>query len=615
MEGGETHLGELLAGGFIMLGAALVLVLVFRRFGIGAVLGYLIAGILIGPHGFGLISEGATILEFSEIGIILLLFLVGLELAPARLLRLRHAIFGLGFSQVVLCGAALLGLILLTSNFSIGAAIALALPLALSSTAQVMPMLQSSGRLNTPTGEKAFSILLFQDLSIIPMLTIIGALSRAPQAGGAIPGWLTAVYAVLAIIGLIVMGRYVLSPLLKLIGHIAERELFIVAGLVAVFGSAALMELIGLSPALGAFIAGVMLADSPYRHELEADVDPFRSLLLGFFFLAVGMMLDMDVVFENPGFVFAGAALLVLTKIIIIYGLGRVFGMTNMQAIAMAMLLSQGGEFGFVLFAEAQKALLIETKAASLFGAVVTLSMATTPFLMLAVRRFASSLPVINPKLEGPEPADAAPVIIVGHGRFGQTVGQIMVGAQLSVTMIDIKPAQIDTSGRFGRKVFYGDGTRVDLLRRAGAEKAAAIVFCHDGRDMDAAKMAPIVETFPNAKIFARTYDRMQLLALEDAGVASMRREVFESAIDLARDTLQGLDMDSVLIDEVDREYRRLDDERLQAQLEHGDIMAGRHIGYGISDIDMSADTSAIAVRKSKKSAQGKASAPDVLKD
>ena len=325
MDHGAAHFGDLLIAGFIMLAAALLLVLLFRKFGIGAVLGYLIAGVLIGPQGFGLISEGRTILEFSEIGIILLLFLVGLELAPARLMRLRRAIFGLGMSQVILCGIALFLLIYLSSTFTWGAALAIGLPLALSSTAQVLPMLQSSGRLNTPSGENAFSILLFQDLSIIPLLTIVGVLSRAPAAEDSLPGWLTAILGVLAIGGLILAGRYLLQPLLKLIGQIAERELFIVAGLVAVFGSAALMEVIGLSPALGAFIAGVMLANSPYRHELEADIDPFRSLLLGLFFLAVGMMLDLSVIRDNTAFVFTAALILVATKTLIIFGLGKTF--------------------------------------------------------------------------------------------------------------------------------------------------------------------------------------------------------------------------------------------------------------------------------------------------
>ena len=577
----ETHMADLLLGGFVMLGAALVMVLVFRRFGIGAVLGYLIAGILIGPQGFELISNAETILEFSEIGIILLLFIVGLELAPARLMRLRQAIFGLGMSQVVLCGIALFLLIMATTNFTLAASIAIGLPLALSSTAQVLPMLQSSGRLNTPTGEKSFSILLFQDLSIIPLLTIIAALSRAPQEDGGQSGWLTAVYAVLAIGGLILAGRYLLQPLLKVIGRIAERELFIVAGLVAVFGSAALMEFIGLSPALGAFIAGVMLANSPYRHELEADIDPFRSLLLGFFFLAVGMMLDLDVVMENPLFIIGAAIALVTVKIAIIFGLGKLFGMDTNPALAMGMLLSQGGEFGFVLFSEAEKALLIEPEASSLFGAIITISMATTPFLMLLARRFSNTASASSADLDDPGNADRASVIVVGQGRFGQTVSQVLMAAKIPLTLIDIKPEQIDVHQQFGAKVFYGDGTRVDLLRRAGAHEADAIVFCMDDKEFGSEQVRAIIQSFPETKIFVRVYDRRQLIALKGLGIAGMKREMFESAVHLARQTMFAIDLDSSLIEEVDEEFRQRDCDRLEAQLKSGgDMLAGAELRF-----------------------------------
>jgi glutathione-regulated potassium-efflux system protein KefB len=576
-----THMADLLLGGFVMLGAALVMVLVFRRFGIGAVLGYLIAGVLIGPQGFQLISNAGTILEFSEIGIILLLFIVGLELAPARLMRLRQAIFGLGLSQVVLCGIALFLLIMATTNFTLAASIAIGLPLALSSTAQVLPMLQSSGRLNTPTGEKAFSILLFQDLSIIPLLTIIAALSRAPEDIGGDPGWLTAVYAVLAIGGLIAVGRYLLQPLLKVIGRIAERELFIVAGLVAILGGATLMEFIGLSPALGAFIAGVMLANSPYRHELEADIDPFRSLLLGFFFLAVGMMLDLNVIVENPGFVLGAAVALVTVKIAIIFGLGKLFGMETYPALAMGMLLSQGGEFGFVLFAEAEKALLIEPEASSLFSAIITLSMASTPFLMLLAGRFSNRPPKSSAKLDDPGKADRASVIVVGQGRFGQTVAQVLMAAKIPLTLIDINPEQIDIHQQFGAKVFYGDGTRVDLLRRAGAHEADAIVFCMDDPEFGPEQARAIVQSFPETKMFVRVYDRRQLIALKGLGIVGMKREMFESAIHLARQTMFAIDLDSRLIEEVDEEFRQRDCDRLEAQMKSGgDMLAGADLRF-----------------------------------
>ena len=285
-------------------------------------------------------------MAYSEIGIILLLFLVGLELSPSRLWLLRRDIFLFGPLQVILCGLGMFVVVhFAMPSFSWEAALVLGLPLALSSTAQVLPLLQSRGRMKTDYGEKSFSILLFQDISIVPILTIVAALSRAPALEGAIEGWTLALHAVLAIVALVLAGRYLLSPLLRLVGKISERELFIVTGLFTVCVSAAVMQAIGVSPALGAFVAGVMLADSPYRHELEADIDPFRSILLGLFFLAVGMLLDVDVILAQPLFVASLALALVAVKITVIFALGRFFGLKSKQSIIMAMLLSQGGEF------------------------------------------------------------------------------------------------------------------------------------------------------------------------------------------------------------------------------------------------------------------------------
>ncbi|MFM2022079.1 MAG: hypothetical protein RJB02_1787, partial [Pseudomonadota bacterium] len=389
MAEGHHFLTDLLTGAALLLGAALVAVLLFRKLGLGAVLGYLVAGIVIGPDGLGLSGDPETILGFAEVGIILLLFLVGLELSPSRLWLMRRDILLFGPLQVALCGLAMFAIISFVLPFSWQAALVLGLPLGLSSTAQVLPLLQSRGRLKTDYGEKSFAILLFQDISIVPLLTIVAALSRAPAAEGAPSGFLLAIYAVLAIAGLILAGRYILSPLLRLVGRVSERELFIVTGLFAVCASAALMQSIGVSAALGAFVAGVMLADSPYRHELEADIDPFRSILLGLFFLAVGMMLDLDVIIAEPLLIVGLAATLVAVKTAIIFGLGRLFGLGNRPSIVMALLLSQGGEFGFVLFAASQGALLVEPEAASLFGAIITLSMATTPFLMILAQRLA----------------------------------------------------------------------------------------------------------------------------------------------------------------------------------------------------------------------------------
>ncbi len=566
---------DVMSSGVILLGAALLAVLIFRKLGLGAVLGYLVAGIIIGPDGLALIGDAETMLGFAEIGIILLLFLVGLELSPSRLWQMRRDIFLLGGIQVVLCGLAMFAVISLVLPFSWQAALVLGLPLALSSTAQVLPLLQSRGRLKTDYGEKSFSILLFQDVSIVPLLTIVAALSRVPPAEGSATGWTLAIYAILAIAGLVIAGRYLLTPLLRLIGKISERELFIVAGLFAVCASAALMQAIGLSAALGAFVAGVMLAESPYRHELEADIDPFRSILLGLFFLAVGMMLDLDVIKQQPWLVFGLAASLIAVKVAVIFTLGRMFGLKSSASLIMALLLSQGGEFGFVLFTAAQQALLIEPSASSLFGAVVTLSMASTPFLMILANYLAGRTQSSDANLIDPEHAKQASVIIVGHGRFGQQVGQIMQRAGRSITIIDIKPEQIDVSGEFGRKVFYGDGTRIDLLHRAGADKACAVLFCIDDKGLTADSLAPVRETFPDTKIFVRAFDRAQAIKLMDDDSLHIVREVFESSVKLAKDALISLGDDAGDIADVITEFRREDAERMSMQHNSGNMRAG----------------------------------------
>ena len=586
MAEGHHFLTDLLTGAALLLGAALVAVLLFRKLGLGAVLGYLVAGIVIGPDGLGLSGDPETILGFAEVGIILLLFLVGLELSPSRLWLMRRDILLFGPLQVALCGLAMFAIISFVLPFSWQAALVLGLPLGLSSTAQVLPLLQSRGRLKTDYGEKSFAILLFQDISIVPLLTIVAALSRAPAAEGAPSGFLLAIYAVLAIAGLILAGRYILSPLLRLVGRVSERELFIVTGLFAVCASAALMQSIGVSAALGAFVAGVMLADSPYRHELEADIDPFRSILLGLFFLAVGMMLDLDVIIAEPLLIVGLAATLVAVKTAIIFGLGRLFGLGNRPSIVMALLLSQGGEFGFVLFAASQGALLVEPEAASLFGAIITLSMATTPFLMILAQRLARERYESNVVLVDPAAAPPSNVIVVGQGRFGQTVTQIMQAGGHQVTMIDIKPQQIERSQIFGRQVFYGDGTRIDLLERAGAAEACAIFFCIDDRELDAETLEPLRHHFPKARIFVRAYDRRQALAMMPDGGLRVTREVFESSISMAQQALLELgSSDSAVMQAVD-EFRRRDGTRLAEQFASGNMHAGAQHSFGGDDSD-----------------------------
>ena len=564
-----------LAEGAVLLGFGLVFVLFFRRLGLGATLGYLIAGAVVGPHVLHLVGGAESKIGVAELGITLLLFIVGLELNPTRLWAMKAEIFGLGLAQVAVCGAAIAAIVA-GAGFTGPAALALGLPLALSSTAQVLPMLQSAGRLRTPFGERAFSILLFQDLSIVPLITIVAALSRNPAQAGP-PGWQLGLYTVIAIVGLILAGRFLLRPLFRLIGNLGEREMFVFAALFTVAASATVMELLGLSTALGAFIAGVMLADTPYRHELEADVEPFRSVLLGLFFLSVGMLLDLSAIAERPLFVVAMAVALIATKTALITGIGVILRMGWRPALALGLLLSQGGEFAFVLFSQAQAGLLIAPKTASLFGAVVTLSMATTPFLMSVTRRFRQAPAGPREEREGPR-ADGANALIVGYGRFGQTVAQIMIAQGIPVTLIDTDIEMIDVAGEFGAKVYYGDGTRLDLLRQAGAAEAELICFCIDGDQLEPALLESVQEAFPDASVFVRAYDRRAVIKLANAPMEYAVREVLESAVTMARRALECVGVDGPDIDRAEDRYRRNDKERLQAQVASGDLRAARDV-------------------------------------
>jgi monovalent cation:proton antiporter-2 (CPA2) family protein len=561
----------------LMLGAALLFVAIFRRLGLGATLGYIVGGVLIGPYALGLIDDPESVMRVSEIGIALLLFLIGLELRPARLWRLRSDIFGLGLIQVIACGLVLSALLHLVLAISVPASLAIGLPLALSSTAQVVPMLRSSGLMHERHGERAFSILLLQDLSLVPLITIIAAMSRAPADPGTPTGLTLALYTVAAVIGLVLAGRLLLNPLFRLVGRLGERELFVVGGLFTVIASAALMHSLHLSTALGAFIAGVMLAESPYRHELESDIEPFRSILLGLFFVSVGMMINLPAVAAEPVYVAALVATLIAVKAALITALGLIFRMKLGRAIWLGLLLSQGGEFGFVLFAQAERAQLIAPEAASLFSAVVILSMAATPFLMNAAAWARQRLPDPDPTLDGPEHSPETNAIVVGYGRFGQTVAQMLMAKRIPVTIIDVDAEQIEVSEEFGTKVYYGDGTRIDLLRIAGADRAEAILFCQDGNALDRARLEAILTAFPQASVMVRVFDRTKLMEFDGLDVALFQREMFESAVVMARKALLKLGISERETERVEAEYRQRDEERLEAQSQTGDIKAAKN--------------------------------------
>ena len=564
----------LLRDAVVYLAAAVVIVPLFARLKLGAVLGYLAAGILIGPSVLRLVDDPASTLSFAEFGIVMLLFVIGLELRPSRLWQLRRDIFGLGLLQVTLCGAAITGVLLAITGLTWQAALVVGLPLALSSTALVVQLLEEREELNTPMGERSFSILLFQDLAIVPLLTIVAALSRLPDPN-AVAGWMQALLTAVAILSLALAGRYLMNPLFRVIGELGAREAFVVAALFTVLGAAFIMQSLGLSMALGAFVAGVMLAESPYRHELEADIEPFRGLLLGLFFVSVGMSLDLTVLREQAGLVFLIVLAVMAAKTGIIALLARLFGTPLASALPMGLLLAQGGEFGFVLFGAAQRGLLLSPEAASLFGAVVTVSMALTPIII----RLASVLQVEDRQAlpDGPETSDDShKVIVVGYGRFGQTVSQMLAARGISVTLIDTKPAQIEATGRFGVKVYYGDGGRIDVLRAAGAETASMIIYAADGQWLNRASIAPVRAAFPHLKLLARAFDRRHWLELKQADIETVVREVFDSAVTLGRVALADLGTPDPVIDAIESEFRRRDAERLSAQLTSGDIMAGR---------------------------------------
>jgi len=574
--GGDS---TLLRDGVVYLAAAVAVVPLFHRLKLGAVLGYLVAGMIIGPHLLGLVTDPEATLGFAEFGVVLLLFVIGLELRPKRLWDLRYDIFGLGSAQVLLCGFAITGALLLTTIFTWQAALVIGLALALSSTALDVQILRDQGKINTPLGQRIISIHLMQDLAIVPLLIVTTALSRTPVSESP-EGWELVWKSFVAIGALVLAGRFLVNPLFRLIAQTGTREVFVIGALLMVVGSAFLMASFGLSMALGAFIAGVMLADSPYRHEVEADIDPFRGLLLGLFFMAVGMMLDLSIILKEPARIVLYVTILIGVKFTVIALLTRLFGSNWRDAALTGVHLAQGGEFAFVVLTAAESGLLLASEASSLFAAAVTVSMALTPLLIAGVDRLVEH-DSEDHDAEGPEKAENAPAIIVGYGRFGQTVNQLLAARGIPVTLIDRKPGQIELSGRFGRKVYYGDGTRLDVLRIAGAEEAQLLIYCNDGQQITNEMLGIVRRTFPNLKVLIRAFDRRHVMQLADADCDAVVREVHESAVLMGRAALKAADVDDKTINEIEAEYRERDSERLALQIASGDLRAGLDLTYG----------------------------------
>ncbi|MBX3249144.1 MAG: monovalent cation:proton antiporter-2 (CPA2) family protein [Myxococcales bacterium] len=548
----------------VFLAAAVVAVSVFRRVGLGTVLGYLAAGAVVGPSGIGVVRDVEAILHFAELGVVLLLFLIGLELQPSRLWKMRGVVFGAGTAQVVLSGALVAGIALLLGQ-PLPVAIVIGAALALSSTAFAMQTLAEKNELTREHGQASFGILLFQDVATIPMLALIPLLTTRPdgaQEGG--PWQALLVAGVIA--GLVVVGRFVLRPVLSFVAQARSHELSTASALLVVGGTALLMEHVGVSMALGAFLAGVLLADSQFRHELEANIEPFKGLLLGLFFMAVGMSANVGVFLERPLVVLGLALGLVLLKGVVLFGIGRAIGLAPRSAVGLGVAISQGGEFAFVLFGVAGTVGLLDGALRDLLVLVVTASMVVTPILFAFRDAAFRQLDTRG----APRAFDAIPdketrVIIAGFGRFGQIVGRILRTKHIPFTALDANPQHIDFLRRFGNEIYYGDASRPDLLRTAKADEAEVLVLAVDDFEVSMKILEAARHHFPHLRVVARARNRQHAYALLGAKVDAVFRETFESSLSAAQRTLEELGMPSAEAREVARRFGEYDEAQVRA--------------------------------------------------
>jgi monovalent cation:H+ antiporter-2, CPA2 family len=555
----------------LLLAGAVIAAPLFKRFGLETVLGYIAAGIAIGPVA-RLVTGGEEMLHLGELGVVFLLFLIGLELKPSRLWAIRREIFGLGLAQVLVTGALLSIVAALFFPLSTGAAILTGFGLALSSTAFAMQLLEQQGGTTRAYGRTSFAILLFQDIAVVPLLALIPLL--APVGGAFAPAGLAQFgIAVAALAALVVAGRYLLSPLFRIIANTGAREAMIAAALLVVLGYALLMQSVGLSMAMGAFIAGVMLADSSYRHELVACIEPFRGILLGLFFMAVGLSLELEVIERNWALILIAVPVMMALKGAVLYGLSRLFGSPHRDAVRIALLLPQGGEFGFVIFSAATAAALMPAETASLLIAIVTLSMGLTPLTIRLAGLFTRPEP--DAEIEEDFDGAGADVLMIGFSRFGQIASQILLSGGTTVTIIDHSANRVRAVERFGFRIYFGDGRRRDVLEAAGVRQARIVAVCTRDRETTDRIVDLVQREFPHAKLYVRSYDRTHTLQLRARGVDYEIRETFESGLMFGRRTLEALGHDEGQALEIAEDVRRRDEERLAIQATGG-IHAGR---------------------------------------
>ena len=556
----------LLEHALVYLAAGLIAVPVFKRLGLGSVLGYLVAGMAIGPWGMRLVSDPGTVLGIAELGVVLLLFLVGIELNVQKVWTLRRAIFGLGVVQVTLtiAAVALLGLLF---KMPLLVGVIAGMGIAMSSTAIGLQTLSEKNLLNTPGGQASFAVLLFQDLSVVPLLLVLSFFTGNNSG----MDWLKAGEAIFIVALLILAGRFLVRPVLRWIAETRLREVFVGFSLLVVLGAAALMQWVGLSMALGAFLAGVMLADSEYRHELELDIEPFKGLLLGLFFIAVGMSIDLSLFVRSPLLVLGIALGLVVLKAAILYPIAQAFGYCNRSDAGLfAVALSQGGEFAFVLFGASSA--LLSPEVISVLNAAVAASMLSTPFLIMGYERFLRRNPRERAAGTPDAIAESNPVIVAGFGRFGQVAVRVLRALGIGATVIDIDPGQIDTVRRFGFKAYYGDATRLDLLESAGAGRAKVLLMAIDEPEAAMAAVKRIRERFPQLQVIARAHGRTDAYEYAELGVPQVR-EVFGSALDAALLMLKVLGYEEQNAKRAIARFREYDETQLVANAQHrGDL-------------------------------------------
>jgi glutathione-regulated potassium-efflux system ancillary protein KefC/glutathione-regulated potassium-efflux system protein KefB len=554
----------------VYLAAAVVAVSIFHRLGLGSILGYLVGGALIGPFGLKLAGDVESVQHFSELGIVFFLFVIGLELQPARLWAMRRAVFGLGALQVIVTGLLLAG-----GGWALGlsppAALIAGLGLSLSSTAIALQLFGERGQMTAPQGRAAFAILLFQDLAVIPLLALVPLLAGTPgdaSTGAGSTSMLLSLAKVVGVLAALVVGsRLVLRPVLRVVAKTKSQELFTATTLLLVMGTALLVSTVGMSMSLGAFVAGVLLADSEYRHELEADIEPFKGLLLGLFFMAVGMSANLGLFAARPVGILGAVLALLVVKITVLLVLARLGKLQGPGARTLALALSQGGEFAFVLFKVAADSKVLEGSAAEFLIVVVSVSMATTPLLFPILERF------IEPRFAVPSERafdeidlPGGNIVIAGFGRYGQIVARVLRVARIGFTALEKSADQVDFVRRFGNKVYYGDASRLDLLRAAKTESASAFVLAIDDPEDSVRTAAMVRDHFPSVPIFARARNRQHAYKLMDLGITTLNRETYGSSLEMSVEVLQAAGFRRERAKEIVDAFRAHDEETLRRQ-------------------------------------------------